>query len=216
MWEFEPYRWIHDTSLNVSYTYVYPGTYNVRLIVESQDCGITDYTQPIQVYPNEPPLLGGIYVTPVTGLTVRYGLRTAHNYDQIEWNLGDGNRVAGVISGAHTYASPGSYNITVRARNACDTASLNRLATVTSLLAGQATAHDWVLYPNPTRYELFLMHPTYQGEATIQIYDLTGRLLQTHTLSTYPARLSLALPSGLYTLRILTSEGPFIRKLLIE
>jgi hypothetical protein len=74
----------------------------------------------------------------------------------------------------------------------------------------------WLIYPNPASQEVFVAHPTYQGEVRVELYDVTGRLVQAEEISAYPGRIRLNLPNGLYTLRLISREGVATTKLLVE
>ncbi len=212
-WSFGGGGFSTDTSLTVTHTYTAPGLYTVYLSLNSAQCGFTTFQRTIRVY-DAPPTLSGLNVTS-SGLTINYGVATASDYDQIVWNFGDGNTTTGVLSGTHTYASAGSYTVKVQAINACDTTELTTTVSVTTgLLSGEAGA--WVVYPNPARQEVFFSHPTYRGDVRVEIYDLTGRLVQAEAFSSYPVRLRLSVPNGLYTLRLISLEGVTTTKLLVE
>ena len=212
LWSFGYGNSRSDTSMTVSHTYTDAGTYIVRLLVRSVQCGTSIFERVIRVY-DASPALSGLNVIP-SGLTITYSV-SASDYDQIVWDFGDGNTASGVLSGTHTYASAGTYTVKVRAINACNTTELIRTVSVTTgLLYGGSGA--WVVYPNLTRQEVFLAHPTYQGDLRVEIYDLTGRLVQTEMLSSYPVRVRLSLPNGIYTLRLISREGVDTFKLLVE
>ncbi len=212
-WNFGDGNIRQDTSMSVTHTYTSAGNYSVTLFIQSMVCGSSQFEQNIRVY-DAPPTLSGLNVTP-SGLTITYSVASASAYDQIVWDFGDGNTASGVLGGTHTYASAGTYTVKVRAINACDTTELSTTVSVsTGLVSGGANA--WVVYPNPTRQEVFLTHPTYQGDLRVEIYDLTGRLVQMETLSSYPARVRLSLRNGIYTLRLISREGVATSRLLIE
>jgi len=210
-WSFGDGNNRQDTSMTVTHTYTTAGRYTVNLWVQSLGCGASSFDQDIRVY-DAPPTLSGLNVVP-SGMTISYSV-SASDYDQIVWDFGDGNTATGVLSGTHTYASTGSYTVKVRAINACDTTELSTSVSVTTLVAGGAGS--WFIYPNPTRQEVFFAHPTYQGDLRVEIYDVTGRLVQTEVLSTQTGRMQLRVPAGLYTLRLINREGVATTKLLVE
>jgi len=212
-WSFGDGRTRRDTSMRIVHTYTAAGNYIVTLSIQSLSCDLSYFWKNIRVY-DAPPTLSGLSVIP-NGLTINYGVASASDYDQIVWDFGDGNTASGVLSGTHTYASAGTYTVQVRAINACDRTELSTTVSVTTGLLDGGTG-TWIVYPNPTRQEVFLTHPTYQGDLRVEIYDLTGRLIQTETLSSYPARVRLSLPNGIYTLRLISREGIATSKLLIE
>jgi PKD repeat protein len=211
-WSFGDGGFLRDTAMSITHTYTQPGLYTVRLSLSSLQCGNTSYERTIRVY-GAPPTLSGLNVTP-SGATISYSV-SASDYDVIVWDFGDGNTATGVLSGTHTYASSGSYTVKVEAINACDTTRLSQTVSVTTGLVAKGN-DGWLIYPNPASQEVFVAHPTYQGEVRVELYDVTGRLVQAEVLSTQAGRMQLRVPAGLYTLRLINREGVATTKLLVE
>jgi PKD repeat protein len=211
-WDFGDGGLLQDTAMSITHTYTQPGLYTVSLYLSSLQCGNTYYERTIRVY-GAPPTLSGLNVTP-SGATISYSV-SASDYDVIVWNFGDGNTATGVLSGTHTYASSGNYTVKVEAINACDTTRLSQTVSVSSILVAKGN-DGWLIYPNPASQEVFVAHPTYQGEVRVELYDVTGRLVQAEVLSTQAGRMQLRVPAGLYTLRLINREGVATTKLLVE
>jgi hypothetical protein len=197
--------------MQVAHIYTRAGTYPVSLELRSVECGFSMDEHLIRVY-DAPPTLSDLSVDP-SGLSISYSV-SASDYEQIVWDFGDGNRATGVLSGTHTYATSGTYTVTVTAINACGTNESSVTIVITGLELGRRGG--WLVYPNPTRQEVFIAHPTYQGEVRVEVYDLMGRLVQAEEISAYPGRIRLNLPNGLYTLRLISREGVATTKLLVE
>ena len=212
LWDFGDGVLLQDTAMSITHTYTQPGLYTVSLSLSSLQCGNTYYERTIRVY-GAPPTLSGLNVTP-SGATISYSV-SASDYDVIVWNFGDENTATGVLSGTHTYASSGNYTVKVEAINACDTTRLSQTVFVAASLVAKGN-DGWLIYPNPASQEVFVAHPTYQGEVRVQLYDVTGRLVQAEEISAYPGRIRLNLPNGLYTLRLISREGVATTKLLVE
>ena len=210
-WFFGDGAFSMDTAMQVAHIYTRAGTWVVVLSVTSVECGFSRKEHLIRVY-DAPPTLSGLSVNP-SGLSISYSV-SASDYDQIIWDFGDGNTATGVLSGTHTYAINGTYTVTVTAINACGTSQSSVTIMVTGLALG--SGGGWLVYPNPTRQEVFLAHPSYQGEVRVEVYDLMGRLVQAEEISAYPGRMRLNLPNGLYTLRLVSREGVATTKLLVE
>ena len=210
-WSFGDGSFSTDTAMQVVHIYTRAGTYMVSLNLRSVECGWSSDEHLIKVY-DAPPTLSGLTVNP-SGLSISYSV-SASDYDQIVWDFGDGNTATGVLSGTHTYATSGTYTVRVRAINACDTSESTVTIVVTGLALGRSGG--WLVYPNPTRQEVFIAHPSYQGEVRVEVYDLMGRLVQAEEISVYPGRIRLNLPNGLYTLRLISREGVATTKLLVE
>ncbi len=210
-WSFGDGSFSTDTAMQVAHIYTRAGTWVVILSVTSVECGFSRAEHLIRVY-DAPPTLSDLIVDP-SGLSISYSV-SASDYDQIVWDFGDGNTVTGVLSGTHTYATSGTYTVTVTAINACGTNESSVTIVVTGLALG--SGGGWLVYPNPTRQEVFIAHPTYQGEVRVELYDVTGRLVQAEVLSTQAGRMPLRVPAGLYTLRLINREGVATTKLLVE
>jgi PKD repeat protein len=211
-WDFGDGVLLQDTAISITHTYTQPGLYTVSLSLSSLQCGITYYERTIRVY-GAPPTLSGLNVTP-SGATISYSV-SASEYEVIVWDFGDGNTATGVLSGTHTYASSGNYTVKVEAINACDTTRLSQTVSVSSILVAKGN-DGWLIYPNPASQEVFVAHPTYQGEVRVELYDVTGRLVQAEVLSARAGRMQLRVPAGLYTLRLINREGVATTKLLVE
>jgi PKD repeat protein len=211
-WYFGDGGFLQDTAMSITHTYTQPGLYTVSLSLSSLECGNTSYERTIRVY-GAPPTLSGLNVTP-SGATISYSV-SASDYDVIVWDFGDGNTATGVLSGTHTYASSGNYTVKVEAINACDATRLSQTVSVSTSLVAKGN-DGWLIYPNPASQEVFVAHPTYQGEVRVELYDVTGRLVQAEVLSAQAGRMQLRVPAGLYTLRLINREGVATMKLLVE
>jgi len=211
-WDFGDGTLLQDTAMSITHTYTQLGLYTVSLSLSSLQCGNTYYERTIRVY-GAPPTLSGLNVTP-SGATISYSV-SASDYDVIVWDFGDGNTATGVLSGTHTYASSGNYTVKVEAINACDTTRLSQTVSIAASLVAKGN-DGWLIYPNPASQEVFVAHPTYQGEVRVELYDVTGRLVQAEVLSTRAGRIQLRVPAGLYTLRLINREGVATTKLLVE
>jgi len=211
-WSFGDGSSLRDTAMQVAHIYTQAGTYQVRLDLISVECGSSAAQHLIRVY-DAPPTLSGLTVDS-SGLSISYSV-SASDYEQIVWYFGDGNTATGVLSGTYTYASSGSYTVKVEAINACGTTRDSQAVSVTTGLVAKGN-DGWLIYPNPASQEVFVAHPTYQGEVRVELYDVTGRLVQAEEISAYPGRIRLNLPNGLYTLRLISREGVATTKLLVE
>ena len=211
-WSFGDGSSLRDTAMQVAHIYTRGGTYVVILELSSIECGLSRDEHLIRVY-DAPPTLSGLTVDP-SDLSISYSV-SASDYEQIVWYFGDGNTATGVLSGTYTYASSGSYTVKVEAINACGTTRDSQAVSVTTGLVAKGN-DGWLIYPNPASQEVFVAHPTYQGEVRVQLYDVTGRLVQAEVLSAQAGRMPLRVPAGLYTLRLINREGVATTKLLVE
>ncbi len=208
-WAFGDGTFLTDAAATLTHIYSQPGVYFVFHNLQSIDCGSSQHSQAIRIYATAP-TISGLTVTP-SGLTITYSASVT-DYDTVYWTFGDGNQ-AGGLSGTHTYAATGSYTITVYAINGCDTTTQSQSLVVSGL--GLASPATWVLYPNPTRSELYI-GAAQPEPATLTIFDLTGRAVYSGSLTNYPARVTLSLPAGLYSAQIRSATTTFTTRLVIE
>jgi hypothetical protein len=74
------------------------------------------------------------------------------------------------------------------------------------------------IFPNPTNKTLNIQIPKQIQSAKLEIYDLSGRIIQTETLSNesiYQLDVE-GLRSGFYTLRLISEEGIYVGKFVKE
>jgi hypothetical protein len=93
--------------------------------------------------------------------------------------------------------------------------------TVTGVGIEQLTMDDGQLkiYPNPTTGELTIengeLSPEFNSGVNVDVYDVFGRNVLSHQLSTVNCQLSIKnLPSGIYFIRMQTENEVIIRKIV--
>lgn len=106
------------------------------------------------------------------------------------------------------------YNVTLTVYNACDSAVYNGQAfvsgnTISSVDENAANAVTWNVYPNPTNGTVY-MNSTMnevQGQKVV-VYNVVGELVSVENLSNVlPHTLKLDVPSGMYTVQVLSAEN---------
>ena len=141
------------------------------------------------------------------------------------WNFGDGN-TSEMQNPSHTYADTGNYvvTLTVVDNDGCSSSALIDVHVydeVVSSINNLTLDNRLLVYPNPTKEELFL-HFSWPGTTDIQYYvvDLLGRPLTTVfnvASGTSQESLSLsAFPSGVYLLVVESSEGRVTKRIVKE
>lgn len=104
----------NSTQTSPSHTYTNPGTYNVKLIATSDSGCVDSITQTVTIY--------ALPVTDFSFDTVCLGNQTCFTDKSTvqgstingwQWVFGDGSPVGTTQNPCHTYANPGSYNVTV-------------------------------------------------------------------------------------------------------
>lgn len=116
--------------LSVAHSFARPGTYQVKLTVTDNQGGSASITRSVVVEaaPNEPPVASFAY--DATRLDVRFDATTSSDPDgqvaAVSWDFGDSSPAADGVTVGHSYASAGSYRVTVTVkddRGATSTAS---------------------------------------------------------------------------------------------
>ncbi|MCX8113202.1 MAG: PKD domain-containing protein [Bacteroidia bacterium] len=123
------------------------------------------------------------------------------------WRFGTGD-TSTAVSPSYAYTQPGTYSVTLVATNfncrdsTTQTITVLRAEPQTPSALGSAQEGIISCYPNPVRDELNLLLP--DGSWTIQLYEMTGRLVKQWNLQGGGEhKLSLLeLPAGYYTLMV--------------
>lgn len=103
-------------------------------------------------------------------------------------------------------APVGTYTV-VATVNGCPSLPSSPLAVV--LATKSATAQLLTLYPNPARTTLWLERPAGATAATVQLLDVTGRVVWQGTAGAGTSALPVQqVPAGLYLVRLQTPTGP--------
>lgn len=141
-------------------------------------------------------------------------------YTTVSWNFGDGSPTSNLVNPTHAYATTGIYNVCVTATNACDTYTFCKnldtsiLGTADFSLENPITL---VLYPNPAQNQVNIQYESQAANAQLEIYDLTGRLIASH--STTEAKGTWQLPlhnmaSGIYVVVLKENNQIIMQKKL--
>ncbi len=124
-----------DSGAQISYTYAVPGTYTVMLTVQDTDggdnCSATD--EAAITVSEACTVIAKFTAAPETGvvpLTVTFNAEGSSE-GEYTWDFGDGQADSG-ITASHTYATAGTYTITLTVSNDCDSAT--SMKTVTAVL----------------------------------------------------------------------------------
>lgn len=189
-------------------SWITPGKKNVRLIV-SNPLGSDTMTQSLIV--RNTPLAN--YGFTITQNTVVFN-NVSTNADSYFWDFGDG-QTSTEKSPTHVYAAKGMYTVKMLAdNNACEPSE--RTVTVNIQTVGTEDleqAGSVRLSPNPTAGDFVLEMNLAAAEAvSIDVFDARGRLLRQFSRSGAAGlnRFSfenLALPSGVYQLKVLAGDS---------
>ena len=120
------------------------------------------------------------------------------------WDFGDGN-TSSLQNPMHLYNQVGTYIVALTVTDTCgNTNTISKTINVVQV-GLDAIQAGFGLYPNPAHSNIFLDIPSFINRATIEISDLTGRLLKVQTVEKKEEDVQLSLfglSSGTYVLTI--------------
>ncbi len=197
-----------STAQNPTVTYMTPGVYPVTLIVTNA-YGADTLTQQSLIEVLALPAAAFDYTA--TNLTVKFN-NQSQNGTSYTWNFGDGT-TSNEANPTHTYASPGTYTVSLTVLNNCGAATLQKTIVLTSGVRDAAWLQALTLYPNPStgRFTLEMRgEPT--AEVAFVLVDATGRLLHQSRADFSAGELKQRfdlpdLPGGRYTLLVRRGES---------
>jgi len=102
----------------VRHTYVRPGTYAVRVVVETRAGKVLRAATRLRIGGPPPPVGKLVLAAPVVlGRTVTLAGTVKVPWEWVRWDWGDGTPIEkGAFPGRHVYKDPGVYTVTVRVR----------------------------------------------------------------------------------------------------
>jgi PKD repeat protein len=133
-----------------------------------------------------------------------------------EWNFGDGDTSA-IQNPSHTYASNGSYTVSLKVSDGADTNIETKTAYIQVGPFGTEEAaweKDVLIYPNPAKGNLFINSDF--RIRSIKLVNLNGleKLSRDNCANNFTLELN-DLPGGIYILRVETEKGTLHRKISI-
>jgi PKD repeat protein len=145
---------------------------------------------------------------------------TSTNATSYSWDFGDGNTSTDA-NPLHIYAADGTYTITLTATNSCgETSTKTMQATVNVTSIEEAGLAHLQVYPNPTSGTAILRIQGLSGtEASLQLMDLTGRVLMAKQISGTSEGIEAALnlskyAAGVYLVQIQSGDYSAVRRIV--
>ena len=136
------------------------------------------------------------------------------------WDFGDGN-TSNVQNPSHTYASSGSYTVTLTVTNGCGTQTFTQPLNVVGMDKGLANT-TVLLYPHPTTGVTTLdFTATAASQGILTLSDLSGKTAFTQPIDIQSGRNTLqldftTLSQGLYLLQLRSADQSWTGKLVKE
>ncbi|MCS6928081.1 MAG: PKD domain-containing protein [Saprospiraceae bacterium] len=188
-------------------TYSAPGVYSVTLIVANA-YGTDTLTRQALIEVLALPTAAFDYTA--TNLTVKFNNQSQHGLSYV-WNFGDGT-TSNEANPTHTYASPGTYTVSLTVLNNCGAATLQKTIVLTSGLHHAAWLKTLTLYPNPSagRFTVELRGES-APEVAFTLLNTVGDLIHQAKADFAIGELRQPfdlpqLPGGMYTLLIRRGE----------
>jgi len=165
-----------------------------------------------------PTTVAGFFSTP-NGQTVSF-TNTSTNATTYSWDFGDGN-TSSLQDPSNTYATPGTYTVTLVATNACGTNTITHSITIVGINEF-GNDSNLSLFPNPTKDNCILtVNNITSGNAAITIYDMQGQLVYSEfpglINSTFSTKLNFSnYAKGVYYLKFVCNNENHVAKIVVE
>ncbi len=167
------------------------------------------------------PLSSSQFTSSVSGATAVF-TNTSTNAVSYSWNFGDASPGSTSANPSHTYSSNGTYTVTLIATGPCGTSTTTTTVVITQVgLQDNDLSNTLSLYPNPNDGNFTLSFDfTTQKDVTIQVLDMSGRMIYSdieNNIMSYNKQIGLeSAESGMYFVRIITTEGVVTEKVMIQ
>jgi hypothetical protein len=161
------------------------------------------------------------FTSSVTGATATFTNQST-NAVSYNWNFGDASPGSTSANPSHTYASNGTYTVTLTVTGPCGTATSTTTVVITQVgLQDNDLSNTLSLYPNPNDGNFTLSFDfTVAKDVTIEVLDMSGRIIfsdQENGIMSYNKQIGLeSAESGMYFVRIVTTEGVVTEKVMIQ
>lgn len=167
------------------------------------------------------PLANAQFTGSVSGATA-YFTNQSTNAVSYNWNFGDASPGSTAANPSHTYTANGTYTVTLTATGPCGSDTYTFVVTITQVgLQDNDLAQTLSLFPNPNDGNFTLKFDfTTQKDVTIEVMDVRGRIVFSdieNNIMSYNKQIGLVdAESGMYIVRIITTEGVVTEKVTIQ
>ncbi|MEY3051293.1 MAG: hypothetical protein RLY31_1078 [Bacteroidota bacterium] len=211
LWSFPGGTPASSPDAQVTVTYLQSGTFDVGLAVGGPG-GADTLLLPGFVTVADPP--SADFESQADGLTVTFSNLSVGGTSWY-WDFGDGG-FSTAVNPVHTYASPGTYSVTLAAYNEYCGNALAQDLSVQTTNGSQPTSslRDIRVFPNPARQQLFIQVDGEWPAAgwPARLLDVLGREQRAFELRAGRHALSVTdLPTGMYWLVVRPDVGPTLR-----
>ncbi len=167
------------------------------------------------------PLATSLFTSSVTGATATFTSQ-ATNAVSYNWNFGDASSGSTSANPSHTYTTNGTFVVTLTATGPCGSVTSTATVVITQVgLQDNDLSQTLSLYPNPNDGNFTLsFNFTTSKDVTIEVLDMSGRIIfadRQEGITSYNKQIGLeAAESGMYFVRIVTTEGVVTEKVMIQ
>lgn len=214
---------------NPGSSYVWSGTNIVTQTLEVDETGtyvayVTDTNGcvgigTIDVNVIAAPIATGIF-TQGTYPTIFMGITNPQNASAYTWNFGDGQTLEnGPSSVVHTYAQPGTYNVSVQLQSAfgCGTTTIaHQIVIANTAGIEEQTISGLNVYPNPAT-DRITVSLTDNKAGEVSVYSVTGSLVYAATAFQSTSQIDVTnWENGVYFVHIQSEGATAIRKVVVQ
>ncbi|MEO5644659.1 MAG: PKD domain-containing protein [Bacteroidia bacterium] len=167
------------------------------------------------------PLENAAFTSSVVGATGVF-MNQSTNAVSYSWNFGDASPGSTSANPVHTYATNGTFVVTLTVTGPCGSSTSTATVVITQVgLQDNDLSQTLSLFPNPNDGNFTLAFDfTKSKDVTIQVLDMSGRIIYTdmeNDIMSYNKQIGLeAAESGMYFVRIITTEGVVTEKVMIQ
>ena len=141
-------------------------------------------------------------------LKVEFDASGSLEADSFFWDFDDGMSDTG-LTPIHYFSMDGTYNVCLIAKSDCDADTICQMITVADSMVGinDLGFLELSVYPNPSRDGVFTVRTEPGLDGQMEVFDLSGREIYTARLSVGGQSSFTLSSSGVYLLRVETSDG---------
>lgn len=115
----------------------------------------------------------------------------------------------GATNSNYSATTKGKYKCTVTITSTgCSKISVAQNVTITCKIMGDINQNDVIVYPNPSNNYFLVNTSSLDQPCWIYIYDLTGRLVESHQANAGEMKVGEALANGVYFLKVEVNNEP--------
>jgi PKD repeat protein len=138
------------------------------------------------------------------------------------WDFGDATTTSNAANPSHTYATNGTFVVTLTVTGPCGTDTYTQTVVITQVgLQDNDLASTLSLFPNPNDGTFTLSFDfTKAKDVTVEVLDVTGRVIYSdkeNDVVNYNKQIGLEnAQSGMYLVRIITNDGVVTEKIVVQ